>query len=40
MQKDWGYTLGDAASLLSLLFLLGALLLLLAPETRGRDLPE
>jgi len=40
MQKDWGFTLENAATILSLLFLLGALLLLLAPETRGRDLPD
>jgi MFS family permease len=40
MQSDRGFTLGGAASLVSLLFLVGVLLLLLAPETRGRDLPE
>jgi MFS family permease len=40
MQKDLGFGLRDAASLLALLFLLGALLLLFAPETRGQDLPE
>jgi MFS family permease len=32
-------SLRDAASLLSLLFLLGVVLLAAAPETRGRDLP-
>ncbi len=40
MRFDWGFSLEDTASLLSLLFLLGALLLLIAPETRGADLPE
>ena len=40
MQSDWGFTLNGASSLLSLLFLLGVLVLLIAPETRGRDLPE
>ncbi len=39
MQKDWGIGLDNAASLLSLLFLAGALLLILAPETKGRELP-
>jgi MFS family permease len=40
MQKDWGLSRSDAASLLSLLFLLGAVLLLFAPETKGQELPE
>jgi hypothetical protein len=45
MQKpDWEYprafTLEETASLLSLLFAVGVLLLLFAPETRGQDLPE
>jgi hypothetical protein len=39
MQKDWGLTLEAAASWLSLLFLPGMLLLLFAPETKGRELP-
>jgi MFS family permease len=39
LQKDWGLPLENAATLLSLLFLPGALLLLLAPETKGRRLP-
>jgi MFS family permease len=39
MRKDWGVSLNNAAALLSLLFLLGVLLLLLAPETKGQDLP-
>jgi hypothetical protein len=40
MQKDWGYTLEQAASILGLLFLGGVVLLLFAPETKGRELPE
>jgi MFS family permease len=39
MQKEWGIGPFHAAALLSLLFPFGALLLLLAPETRGQDLP-
>ncbi|HEY7428681.1 MAG TPA: MFS transporter [Gemmataceae bacterium] len=39
MRKVEHISLNDAAALLSLLFLLGALLLLLAPETKGQDLP-
>jgi MFS family permease len=33
-------SLNDAASLLSLLFLLGVALMIFAPETKGRELPE
>jgi len=40
LQIDQGYSVADAASLLSLLFILGAALLLAAPETRGQQLPE
>jgi MFS family permease len=40
MQKDWGFSLENTASLLGLLFLAGGLLLLAAPETRGHDLIE
>ncbi|MBW3538688.1 MAG: MFS transporter [Planctomycetes bacterium] len=40
MQRDWGFSLENAAALLSLLFLAGAVLLVFAPETRGRELPE
>ncbi len=40
MQKDWGFTLTGAAATLSLLFLVGLAILLFAPETKGRDLPE
>jgi MFS family permease len=38
MQKDWHWSLETASSVLSLLFLVGPLLLLAAPETRGVDL--
>jgi MFS family permease len=38
MQKARGITPADAASLLSLLFLVGVVLLPFAPETRGREL--
>jgi MFS family permease len=40
LQSELGLSLRDAASLLSLLFLFGSLLLLFAPETKGQDLPE
>jgi MFS family permease len=40
MQKDRGFSLEQSASLLSLLFLLGFLALLFAPETKGAELPE
>ena len=40
MQNDWGFALTSAAATLSLLFLIGAAVLLFAPETRGRKLPE
>ncbi len=40
MQRDWGYSLRETASLLSLLFLVGMAVLLFAPETRGTELPE
>ncbi|MCO6458144.1 MAG: MFS transporter [Pirellulaceae bacterium] len=39
MQKSQGFSLEDTASLLSGLFLVGVLVLLLAPETKGRELP-
>lgn len=39
MQTAWGIGMADASTLLSLLFPVGALLLLVAPETRGQDLP-
>jgi MFS family permease len=40
LQKDWGYRLPDVCTLLGLLFLVGALVVLFAPETKGRDLPD
>jgi MFS family permease len=40
LQLGCGLSLADAATLISLLFPLGALLLLVAPETRGRELPD
>jgi hypothetical protein len=39
LQMDCGLTLGSAATLLSLLFLPGILLLPYAPETKGLALP-
>jgi MFS family permease len=39
MQRDRGFSIEDASSLLSLLFILGAILLLFAPETKGQELP-
>jgi len=39
MQKDLHMSLADTASALSLLFLLGLVALLFAPETKGQDLP-
>jgi MFS family permease len=40
LQSDRGYSLADAASLLSLTFLAGVVILAFAPETKGRELPE
>jgi MFS family permease len=40
LKSDWGLSLYNTASLLSLLFALGVVVLLFAPETRGKDLPE
>jgi MFS family permease len=40
VQKEWGYSLPTVATALSLLFLLGVAILLVAPETRGKELPE
>jgi MFS family permease len=39
MQRDLQMTLGNTATVLSLLFLLGVVVLLFAPETKGRELP-
>ena len=38
MQKNWHWSLENSATVLSLLFLLGPLLLIRAPEARGREL--
>lgn len=40
MQSRLGMGMANAAALLSLLFAVGILFLLLAPETKGQDLPE
>jgi hypothetical protein len=40
MQKDWGFSLNNAASILSLLYLAAVVILIFAPETKGRELPE
>ena len=40
LQSHWNWSLAQAASTLSAIFLVGVLLLLFAPETRGLELPE
>ncbi|MDA7633542.1 MFS transporter, partial [bacterium] len=40
MQSSLGLTLTQAASYLSLLYLLAIVILIFAPETMGKDLPE
>src|SRR5262249_6643451 len=40
LQMGCGLSLAGSATLISLLFLLGALLLFFAPETRGQELPD
>ncbi|MFV1966261.1 MAG: MFS transporter [Pirellulaceae bacterium] len=40
MQKDWGFNLRDTASLLSLLYLLGVVVIWFAIETRDEELPD
>ena len=40
LQKDWGYSLNDTATLLSLLFLVGVVALLFAPETKQQKLSD
>jgi MFS family permease len=37
--RSWNVSLADSGAILSSLFLLGAVVLLVAPETRGRELP-
>jgi MFS family permease len=39
VRNEWGYSLPDLATALSLLFLVGIAALVFAPETRGRELP-
>ena len=39
-EQGWGLSAETTGSLLSLLFLLGVVMLLFAPETKGRELPE
>jgi MFS family permease len=39
MQSAWGMSLADIASVCSALFLVGAALMIWAPETRGQELP-
>ncbi len=40
MQEWWNFTLGESVSILSALYLLGVVILFLAPETKGEKLPE
>ena len=40
LQKERGYTLAEVCTLLGLLFLVGATVVLFAPETKGHDLPH
>lgn len=40
LQSNFGLTLMQAASYLSLLYLLAVVILIFAPETKGQDLPE
>ncbi len=40
LQKDGGMTLRASASLLSVLFLVGAVVIMAGPETKGANLPE
>jgi hypothetical protein len=39
LREQVGLGMEDCVSILSFLFLLGALVLVFAPETKGRDLP-
>jgi MFS family permease len=38
--RGWNLSLADSGAILGLLFLVGVVVLLFAPETRGRELPE
>ncbi|MCH5376966.1 MAG: hypothetical protein JJ992_23620, partial [Planctomycetes bacterium] len=40
MRKTLALSLDDTVTILSMLFLLGVIVLLFAPETKGRELPE
>ncbi|QDT98472.1 MFS transporter [Gimesia aquarii] len=40
MQKDWGYTLAQTATILSMLYIIGAILPFFAKETKGSALME
>ena len=40
LQDTWDVSISQAASMLSLLFLVGVLVLVFAPETRGQELPD
>ncbi|QDT27782.1 Putative niacin/nicotinamide transporter NaiP [Gimesia panareensis] len=40
MQKDWGYTLAETATTLSMLYIVGAILPFFARETKGSELME
>jgi MFS family permease len=39
LMRGWGVSVSDSGALVGLLFLVGAVVLLFAPETRGRELP-
>lgn len=40
LRDQWNFSLSEAVTLMSFLFLLGAAVLIFAPETRGQELPE
>jgi MFS family permease len=40
MQQWWHFSLGESVSMLSSLYLIGVVVILLAPETKGQKLPE
>lgn len=39
LMRSWGVSVSNSGALVGLLFLLGAVVLLFAPETKGRELP-